>query len=324
MSNITTVHYTPLPVGLQTAITLWADATTDATSQRRHDLQRDKCNAVTEFFAFAGKAPALVRPTDVKAWQTLLESQSLAPSTIYAKISKVSSFYRWAMSAPELADRIPVNPVDHARPKAPKPYQTEKAQALSDHDLKRLLAAVPRTTLTGKRDFALLLFYTLSGHRREEVIRLRWKDLERNGALTVRFFNKGGDFQTEEVSLACWDALIDYLQAAARLEDIQPDDPLWVGHDRAGQASGPLSSHAFAGNLKRYARKAGIGDVNVHQLRHTYARMVAEDSGSLTAVQEALGHRNLATTRVYVRRIAVKPDRHSAAIMKRLQLGDEE
>jgi site-specific recombinase XerC len=46
--------------------------------------------------------------------------------------------------------------------------------------------------------------------------------------------------------------------------------------------------------------------------------MVAEDTGSLAETQEALGHRNLATTRVYVQRIAVKRDKHSESISKRL------
>ena len=46
--------------------------------------------------------------------------------------------------------------------------------------------------------------------------------------------------------------------------------------------------------------------------------MVAEDTGSLMDTQEALGQRNLATTRVYVQRISVKRDKHSEGIAKRL------
>jgi integrase len=46
--------------------------------------------------------------------------------------------------------------------------------------------------------------------------------------------------------------------------------------------------------------------------------MVAEETGSITETQDALGHRNLATTRVYVQRIAMKRDKHSRKILKRL------
>jgi integrase len=45
--------------------------------------------------------------------------------------------------------------------------------------------------------------------------------------------------------------------------------------------------------------------------------MVAEDSGSITETQDALGHKNVATTRLYVQRIAVRRDRHSERILKR-------
>ncbi len=50
------------------------------------------------------------------------------------------------------------------------------------------------------------------------------------------------------------------------------------------------------------------------------AAWVGEESGSMHAVQEALGHENEATTRHYLRAIAVEPDRYSAAIVKRLRL----
>jgi site-specific recombinase XerC len=71
-------------------------------------------------------------------------------------------------------------------------------------------------------------------------------------------------------------------------------------------------------NLKQYARQAGVGEVHLHQTRHSYARIIAEESGSITDTQDALGHRNAATTRIYVQRIAVKKDKYSERIIKRI------
>jgi len=79
-----------------------------------------------------------------------------------------------------------------------------------------------------------------------------------------------------------------------------------------------LSSHSISKNFKRYAQDVGIEGFHLHQIRHTYARIVAEESGSLIATQDALGHKNLATTRVYVQRIGVKKDRFSSQIAERL------
>ena len=183
----------------------------------------------------------------------------------------------------------------------------------------------PAGELVAMRDYALLLFFVLTGHRREEVLRLTWGNLKKNGVLSVRFLNKGGDYTSEEVNLACWDALVDYLRAAGRLDAMTKDAPLWTAHDRSGKSTGsPLTSHAFAANLKRYARAAGLDAdaIHVHRLRHTFARLVGEDEGDLTKVQHALGHKNLQTTRVYLPRVTTKRDTFSAGIARRFGLND--
>ena len=67
-------------------------------------------------------------------------------------------------------------------------------------------------------------------------------------------------------------------------------------------------------DLKRYATQAGAGQVHLHQTRHSYARIIAEESSSITDTQDALGHRNVATTRIYAQRIAVKKTSAATAL----------
>jgi integrase len=313
------------PDAIAGAVALWADARTDPGSGRRLDLLRDKQTAVNDFFAYAGKHPAQVTPLDVKAWQAELETQGLAPATVYAKISRVSSFYEWAMESPELAQIIRSNPVKLARPKAPKAYQTERTQALEDDEVRALVRVVQKKadggSIVGKRDLAMLLFYLLTGMRRREVAQLRWGDVRINDIITLTGGVKGGDYIVREVAEpTVRDALVDYLTASGRLDRMKAESPLWTRHDRAGNPGDPLTSHAFVKNLKRYAQQAGIGDIHLHQTRHTYARIVAEETGSITETQDALGHKNLATTRVYVQRVAVKKDKMSGKIAARLGL----
>jgi len=83
-------------------------------------------------------------------------------------------------------------------------------------------------------------------------------------------------------------------------------------------------SFSWSENLKRYAREAGIGKIHLHQTRHTFARMVAKRSGSLSETQDALGHRHASTTRIYVESIAVKTDKYSQHILEALELPDFE
>jgi len=300
------------------AVAVWAKSRTDTDTPRHADLLRDKCNMVMSFFDHAEKHPAEATPLDVQEWIDHLEERGLSSGTVYGYASRLSSWYKWASADERLGAVVNGNPVILARPKAPKAYSN--IQALTDEEAQSLLDAVPRDTPTGKRDYAMLLFHLFTGHRRAEVARLAWGDLKHNGTLTVTFRVKGGDYESEEVALICWNALQDYLSAAGRLEGMTPATPLWVGHGYNNKGEEPLSSHALVKNFKRYAMNAGLGDIHLHQLRHTGAAWVADDTGDLTKVQTFLGHKNLATTRVYVKNVTVKKDTHSAGIAKRLGL----
>jgi len=325
------VRENALTLALRNAIHLWANATTDTATVRRQDLLRDKEHAIIAFFKFSDKHPAAVLPVDVKAWQDSLEAQHLAPATVYGRVSRLSSFYGWVMRDSSLGQQIKTNPVLLARPKAPKAYQTESAKSLDDNQLRILLSIVRAKAETGdivgKRDLALLLFFVVTGMRRSEVIHLRGKDVDvkfdvetNREFLITRNKVKGGDYIGREVrDESVKTALFDYLKSCQRMNALKTNSPLWTRHDYAGKPGAPLSSHAFVKNLKRYAREAGIAEIHLHQMRHTYARIVAEETGSITETQDALGHKNLATTRVYVQRIAIKRDKHSERISKRLR-----
>jgi integrase len=313
-------------VALQNAIRLWANQTTQPETNEREGKLGDKRQAVSRFFAFVDKHPGEVRPADVEAWRVHLEAEGNKPATVYTRISRLSSFYKWLMADPQLGAYINTNPVLQARPRFPRPYQSESVKAWTDEEMNALLAVVKLAadsgSVVGKRDYALLLFYLLTGLRRNEVISLRGKDLQRKeDKLIIGYKRKGGKFVGREVSdPTLLEALEDYLQTAKRMEVLRTGGPLWTRHDRAGRPGAQLSSRSLANNLKKYATAAGLESVHLHQTRHTYARIVAEETGSFVETQEALDHENAATTRVYVQRITVKIDKHSSKIAERLKL----
>lgn len=318
-----------LQAAFRSALSLWADATTDATTRRRAELLRGKPKVVEDFFTFVEKHPGEVTPEDVKRWQQRLEER-LRPATVYVRISLLSSFYEWMMRDPMLARFIQTNPVRLARPRAPKPYQTESVKSFTDEELIALVEHVRALAagdgnLVAKRDYALLRLYIATGWRREEVISLRGKDVRVADGLIVSGRAKGGHYHAKEVrDREVKEALLDYLAAAGRLHALKTDAPLWTRHDNPKLAGEQLTSHAFVRNLKLYAKTTGIGDVHLHQTRHTYARIVSEETGSISATQDALDHRNRATTSHYVQRISVKRDLYSTNIAERLKRKTEE
>jgi integrase/recombinase XerD len=314
-------------VALRNAVILWAEQNTRPETLARAEKLRDKVTAVASFFESAGKHPGDGTPEDVSRWREEMERRGLKPATVYARVSRLSAFYRWLMSDPQLSRFIRSNPAAQARPRHPRPYQSESTKALTDEEMNNLLEVVRGKAEAGsvvaKRDYALLLFFFLTGLRRSEVISLRGRDLEeREGRLIVKYRRKGGKFTAREVGdRSVYEALTDYLRAAGRENVFGTERPLWTRYDRAGRPGAPLSSRSFAENLKAYAREAGIPHIHIHQTRHTYARIVAEETGSFIETQEALDHENAATTRVYVQRITIKADRHTSKISARIKKG---
>lgn len=308
-------------IALRGAISLWAAATT-GESRRRQDLLRDKQRIVLSFFRETGKLPAEVEPADVQAWLGALTGAGISAGTCYQHACLLSSFYSWAIRDPEIGQHIRRNPARLARPRAPKPYQTESVKALSDEEVASLVASVRRRAqsgdIVGKRDYALLLLFLATGLRRSEAIALCGKEVHLGETLVLEYRAKGGDYRSREVrEPQVREALLDYLNVSGRLHALKTDAPLWTRHDRAGRPGEALSSHCFVKNLKKYAREAGVERFHLHRTRHTFARIVSEFTGDITATQNALDHQNRSTTRVYVQRIAVKRDLYSEEISKK-------
>ena len=51
--------------------------------------------------------------------------------------------------------------------------------------------------------------------------------------------------------------------------------------------------------MKKYAYQAGLEDVTVHNLRHSFAENLVDSSTPLDQVATLLGHESLDTTRIH-------------------------
>lgn len=210
-----------------------------------------------------------------------------------------------------------------------------------------------RCGAAGLRDYSLFVFFAATGGRRDEITKLRGNDIKiQNGIVTYYPRTKGGKRAGKVVdNPLVGQALLDYLAASNRKPEqvFGRDVPLWMPHDigRAGRlkrkkkeaeqaaeqalavrgSSRPkpekqsgLTSHSFARLMKAYAARAGIYDFNLHKIRHTFARIVHEDTQSLPETQNALGHRSPDTTRIYVPNITIESNTHGSRLQNRIGL----
>lgn len=239
----------------------------------------------------------------------------------------MSQFFEYLRNEAGMIKLIPINPAKVSLPKANKPFQSESVKALSHRELKRLLEVVENYILDRQavhlRDFAILQFYVATGKRRTEIISLRADSIEINdGRFFIKAKVKGGYFLNFELDdQTTQNALFDYLAVTNRIDIIGKNEPLWLRHDKGAEKNQKqgLTSHGFAQRMKFYAFKAGIKNFHIHRLRHTFAKIVSEVSESMADTQEALGHSNIKTTQIYVRRLAVKKDKFSKSIREALK-----
>jgi len=154
-------------------------------------------------------------------------------------------------------------------------------------DLQRLLDAID--TRAGpwaqnkERDKLILLMLSFTGLRRAEIVALRPCDIT-DDYILVRH-GKGDKHRTIPLSGQLKNPLRTYIEKQA----IRPTDRIF-----------PFAANRLWKVVKYYARAAGYSDLSPHSLRHYFATALVERGAPLRAVQELLGHSNMATTAIYL------------------------
>ncbi|MES2885303.1 MAG: tyrosine recombinase XerC [Pseudomonadota bacterium] len=206
----------------------------------------------------------------------------LAPSSMQRELSSLRSLFRH-LCRRGLAS---VNPVADVRaPKSARklPGTFEKDALASALDHSEAQAQHPR-------DHAIAELLYSCGLRLAELQALTWQHFDA-GLTEVRVTGKGSKTRIVPVGSKARAAIEAWRGNVA----VMPQQPLFPG--RGGAA---LTRRAIAYALKRWAQTAELaGRVHPHRFRHAFASHLLEESADLRAVQELLGHANLATTQIY-------------------------
>jgi site-specific recombinase XerD len=253
-------------------------------------------------------------------------TKPLSSESIAQRMAALSSFYIYVSEKHILTHSDGgVRPLGHLNPVKPLPrhevYQYGKAIALDGEQVSQLLRTVRSNhSLTGLRDFALFSAYLYLGRRNSEIRELTWGDILDNGKqYRTRTKGKKDHYEKADLPKPVYSAITRYLQAADRLDGIQPGDPIFIAHsDRArhlktrdgasvvaedyAPGSSPISGREVGRCLKKYARKAGLEEsqVHVHVLRHSAAMLRKEVGDRLEDISQMLGHANYNTTKIYL------------------------
>ena len=208
-------------------------------------------------------------------------------STILRRYSLLRNYFSFLNEENILHEEMP----DVDKPKSSKrlPF------VMSNEEVDELLEAPDISKDNGMRDRAMLELMYATGLRVSELLSLRFRNVNmQNGLITV--YGKGNKQRSVPVSSFALEFLRKYIDGPRkRVKGSKDTDIIFLNRD--GKA---LSRTYFFMQVKRYAEEKGIdSSVSPHTLRHCFATHLLENGASFRAVQEMLGHSNIATTQIY-------------------------
>ena len=165
-------------------------------------------------------------------------------------------------------------------------------KVLSHADIERMLGAPDTTTRDGARDGAILELFYSCGLRVSELAGLPLRDVSlEEGAIRVK--GKGSKVRLVPLGARAMTRIRAWVTVRSAEKTLA--DTLFVG------ARGRRMPRATVWLVvKRYARAANVAqNVTPHMFRHTFATHLLDNGADLRAVQEMLGHADIATTQIY-------------------------
>ena len=159
---------------------------------------------------------------------------------------------------------------------------------LSPEEINRLMAVLAEHP--NQRCANVIRLLLLTGARRGEVMNATWDQFDLKNGIWIKPSSHTKQRREHRVPLS--------QAAVALLISIRKVQPKGIGHVFPGDLEGqPLTD--IKGFWSRVRVKAGIADVNIHDLRHTYASILVSSGLSLPIIGALLGHTQTQTTARY-------------------------
>jgi integrase/recombinase XerD len=240
------------------------------------------------------RGPSAVTAESVSAYVRSLHENSLSARSVARALSAVRGFHRYLLSE-RIVRSNPVELVDGPKLSRPLP------DVLRREEVESIFAAFggirepdPRHLRT--RDRAILETLYATGMRVSELTALRWNQLHETERL-VRVIGKGSKERVIPIGSHAlrW---IDKYRTICRpglLRRGKNVDTVFLNARGTG-----MTRMAVWKIVQKYAREAGLNrEIHPHTFRHSFATHLLEGGADLRAVQEMLGHADIATTQIY-------------------------
>ena len=249
--------------------------------------------AIKQFFRYLqGKGIKQPQREDIVAYREYL-SKDHKPTTVQSYLAAVKLFFQWTEQEkiyPNIAQRV----------KGAKLDTEHKKDYLTKKQVSKLLKAIDRSTLKGKRDYAMLSLMVTTGLRTVSIINANVEDIRAAGDATALYYKgKGHQEKATYVKLAepVEEAIRDYLKARGRADGKEPLFTSTAHRNNGGR----MTTRSISRVAKESLIDIGLDSdrLTAHSFRHTAATLNLLNGGTVEETQQLLDHKNINTTLIY-------------------------
>ena len=228
------------------------------------------------------------------------EGTGLSPKTVY----EIHLRIRGALDDAVRRGLVTRNVAELARAPKQRSLQKTEGRAWTDNELRLFLR-----TAAGHRFFPILWLTAMTGMRRNEVLGLKWPDLDvakkrialNRGLVAVGYelHQTRGKTKSARRCIDLDDTTLTVLGGwrafqAAEFGAVGIDnDEEWMFTDGDGD---PIHPHALYQSFRRIVAKADVPMLRFHDLRHTHGSLLIKEGVPVKVVSERLGHAHIAHT----------------------------
>ncbi len=245
----------------------------------------------------------------LRGWLAILRRDGASRATLARRAAALRAFSAWAhrsgRCAADPAQSLVSPRVGRSLPavlradEAARVMTADGTDPASSEPGGRAEAAEPKAAVAREavrlRDRAVVELLYATGIRVSELVGLDVDDLDRQRRV-LRVLGKGGKERTVPFGLPAERAVADYLSGARPSLATDTSGPALLLGVR-GRRLDPRTVRRVV--HERTARVDGAPELGPHGLRHSAATHLLEGGADLRAVQEVLGHADLATTQIY-------------------------
>lgn len=253
-------------------------------------------HAIEEFIAWYCSEPRLaLNRIVVLRYRQFLETGALAPATINLRLAAIRRLAFEAADGGLLSLDLAAG---IRRVKGVKHLGFRVGNWLTTEEGQRLVQSIPRDTMRGKRDAAMIGLLLGCGLRRAEVAALNVNLIQRREDhwVIVDLVGKAGHVRSVPVPFWVKNAIDAWMSASGidrgRLfRCVRKNGDVW---------GGGLSPNVVWYVVKECAKRTGILKLAPHDLRRSCARFCHSAGGELEQIQFLLGHASVLTTEKYI------------------------